>query len=329
MPALPAPEPRMSRPATSAPPHAELRAALETVLGGRVEALERRPYEYRTSYSIDALDVALSDGRNVHLLLKDLGAPSETARQAKPSFLHDPLREIDVYRRILAGRGLGTAECYGAVVDEDQGRYWLFIEHVPGIELWQVGELEIWEQVARWLAELHTTCGDVEQDHLLRYDRDLYETWLRRALAGSAAAALQRVAAGYETVVRRLLDLPTTFIHGEFYPSNVLVESRPEGKRVCPIDWEMAAVGPGLLDLAALTAPGGWSDDERERILLAYYHALRSPPPPAEFLEASECCRLHVALQWLGWAHDWSPPAEHAQDWLAEALRAAAKLELV
>jgi thiamine kinase-like enzyme len=31
---------------------------------------------------------------------------------------------------------------------------------------------------------------------------------------------------------------------------------RTEGWRVCPVDWEMAAVGPGLIDLAALTA--GW-----------------------------------------------------------------------
>ena len=307
-------------------PEAELRGALEAVLGAPVATLERRPYEYQTSYAIDALDVRLTDGREMHLLFKDLGAPSETALLAKPSFLSDPLREIEVYREVLAGRGLGTAECFGAVVDAERGRYWLFLEHVAGVELWQVGELATWREVARWLAGLHTTCAGVEQNRLLHYDRALYETWLDRALAGSAGATLQGLTGHYETVVRRLVDLPTTFIHGELYPSNVLVDARPDGTRVCPIDWEMAAVGPGLLDLAALTA--GWSDDERERIVLAYHEALPSPPPLDRFLEASECCRLHIALQWLGWAEDWSPPREHAQDWLAEALRAAVKLEL-
>ncbi len=32
---------------------------------------------------------------------------------------------------------------------------------------------------------------------------------------------------------------------------------------------------------------------------------------------------MRIALKWLGWADEWSPPAEHSQDWLAEALRAA------
>jgi hypothetical protein len=29
---------------------------------------------------------------------------------------------------------------------------------------------------------------------------------------------------------------------------------------------------------------------------------------------------MRIALKWLGWADEWSPPAEHSQDWLAEAL---------
>jgi hypothetical protein len=33
-------------------------------------------------------------------------------------------------------------------------------------------------------------------------------------------------------------------------------------------------------------------------------------------------------VQWLGWSPDWSPPAEHAHDWLGEALHLADKLGL-
>ena len=29
---------------------------------------------------------------------------------------------------------------------------------------------------------------------------------------------------------------------------------------------------------------------------------------------------LLVALQWLGWSDDWTPPPEHRHDWLSEAL---------
>jgi len=124
-----------------------------------------------------------------------------------------------------------------------------------------------------------------------------------------------------------------TFLHGEFYASNVLVHEPAHGGRedlrVCPIDWEMAAVGPGLIDLAALTA-GGWTADEKEALALAYRAALEHtenwPPSPDAFLVALDYCRLHLAVQWLGWSQDWTPPPEHAQDWLGEALGLAEKL---
>ncbi len=53
--------------------------------------------------------------------------------------------------------------------------------------------------------------------------------------------------------------------------------------------------------------------------------------PPArkeEFLTALDYCRLHLAVQWSGWSSGWSPPAEHVQDWLGEALSLAEKLGL-
>ena len=102
----------------------------------------------------------------------------------------------------------------------------------------------------------------------------------------------------------------------------MLVRRGPAARRVCPVDWEMAAVGPGLLDLAALTA-GGWSRRERDAIARAYCDALRRRRCrrlPQELLEALDCALLHLAVQWLGWSADWTPPAEHRQDWLGEAL---------
>ena len=111
-----------------------------------------------------------------------------------------------------------------------------------------------------------------------------------------------------------------TLIHGEFYASNVIVGQTATGLRVCPVDWEMAAVGPGLIDLAALTA-GRWSATEKAALATAY-------GAPAEFLPALDYCRLHLAMQWLGWAQDWSPPPEHAHDWLNEAVSLSEQLGL-
>jgi hypothetical protein len=39
--------------------------------------------------------------------------------------------------------------------------------------------------------------------------------------------------------------------------------------------------------------------------------------------------RLHLAVQWLGWSPDWTPPAEHAHDWYAEAVATAETLALI
>jgi len=41
---------------------------------------------------------------------------------------------------------------------------------------------------------------------------------------------------------------------------------------------------------------------------------------------ALDCARLHLALRWLGWSRDWTPPREHARDWWAEAKGAAERI---
>ena len=93
----------------------------------------------------------------------------------------------------------------------------------------------------------------------------------------------------------------------------------------------MAGVGPGILDLAALTA-GKWSDEAKAAMVTAYRDELepQNGPPPtrAELREAVDYCQLQLCIQWLSWADSWSPPEEHTQDWLREALRLAEKLAL-
>lgn len=317
------------------PSNTELRAALEPGLA--IVGLERRLSAYSSSFRMEELDVRLADGRTLEMVFKDLSREGmlDGARRAKPSFLYDPRREIETYQKILAPGQLGTALCYGAVADAAAGRYWLFLEKVPGRELYQVGELAVWQQAARWLAGLHscfTGRNDLvalaQEANLLIYGQDFYRRWIDRARA--AHPSLERLADRYDRIIERLVALPATLLHGDFYASNVLVQEAAGSTRVCPVDWEMAAVGPGMLDLAALTA-GRWTDQERTAMALAYHDALPqaclSLDEPA-FLAALDWCRLHLAVQWLGWSSGWSPPSEHRYDWLGEALRLGEKLDL-
>jgi hypothetical protein len=326
----------------------ELRDALERALSGhrgatRITRFERSPCILTSSFALEELALELDDGTELDLMFKDLGESglSERARVAKPEFLYDPLREIEAYRSILAPVNLGAA-FYGATVDPAAGRYWLFVENVRGTALWQIGELDVWALVARWAAALHGHFAGGETlpaERLVRYDADLYRLWMRRAVGfadrweerwpGRARKTIQWLANRYDSVVERLAALPVTFIHGELYASNVLVQKDGSEMRVCPIDWEIAAIGPGAIDLAALTM--GWGSEERIALAGAYLEAHGDRDRSSaddDFLSNLDCARLHLAVQWLGWAPDWRPPRSHRRDWLGEALGIAEKLGL-
>jgi aminoglycoside phosphotransferase (APT) family kinase protein len=160
---------------------------------------------------------------------------------------------------------------------------------------------------------------------LLRYDRTFPDRWGTRARAAWPGSA--RVAAAvraYEHALDRFLALRAGVFHGELYPSNVIVQDTSEGLRVCPVDWEMAAVGPVAVDVAALT--GGWPEPERRALIAAYAEEAGEELEP--FLTAVDLAELHLCVRWLGWAEGWTPPVEHATDWLGRALELVERLGL-
>jgi len=283
--------------------------------------------------------VVLDDHSTLQLLLKYAGrhAPSTGVRAVTPSFVRDPTREIEAYRLLLRHEELGTARCHAGVIDRGGERCWLLLERVPGVPLWQVGEIACWQGVAAALARMHERLADraaevlrIGRPPLLVHDGAYCRRWLERARRfGAAGEQLAHVAAAFERVQAEFLALPSGVIHGEFYASNVLVARSTGGLRVCAVDWEMAAIGPTLIDLAALTA-GAWSQAQRRSIALSYRAALspqgRMRAPVGQFLRALDLCRLQICLQWLGWSRAWTPPAEHAHDWLTDALATAERL---
>jgi hypothetical protein len=264
------------------------------------------------------------------------------ARQSRPEFLYEPRREIQVYRWILPYAPAGTATWYGAVVNPTIRRYWLFLERVRGLELRHVGEFSIWQGAARWIARFHRSFPAAGVDRLastarlLVYDEAFYWTWLERARQIASGRPpmpqlIDRIARGYDTVVRRLVSMPQTVIHGEFYPCNIVIEKTGRQVRVCPVDWEMAAFAPGLMDLASLMT--GFSDRRQRALIRAYRSAARnvdgqSPASWKHFVSDLDCCRLHHALRMLGWSEKFEPPPQHEFNWLADAARSAERLRL-
>jgi aminoglycoside phosphotransferase (APT) family kinase protein len=298
------------------------------------QQIRRRPSEYRTSFPLEELDLTLESGESLRLAFKRLGweGLDEQGSLAKPGFLHDPRREAAVYASVLE-MVTGAPRHYGSVVEPERDRYWLFIEWVEGRELYQVGERGLWEEAARWLGRMHSSLAaeaprHAEVGRLLDHDAAFYRRWMERArefardsaAAAGRAEAVDWLAERHDTVVEALTAEPRTVIHGEFYASNVLVDADPTIPRVAPVDWELAAVGPGLTDLAALVS-GGWAREDREAIVAAYGSETGAAPDRLDY------ARLQLAIQWLGWAPAaWTPPEGQRHDWLAEAISLAEAL---
>ena len=148
--------------------------------------LTRCRSQYCTSFAIDELTVRFDDGSVRSMLHKDLspGALIPEARGSRPAEVGIPVREVAVYRNVLADAGLATATCYGAEADAGTGRYSLALEKVDGVELWQVGELERWRQAAAGLATIHRRLAPFATTPgvpFLRCDEAWFDIWPRRA----------------------------------------------------------------------------------------------------------------------------------------------------
>jgi aminoglycoside phosphotransferase (APT) family kinase protein len=309
----------------------ELERALGGIFPGGFTLLERRPGPYRSTFPLEELAVETDSGVE-WLVWKDLsrGGAAGAAWRGRPQPLRDPRREIAVYRDRLEGAELAAPALRGAVADARAGRYWLFLERVEGVPLWQIGEPETWEESARWLARLHTRFA-AEPASLPLHDALAPRFWIDRArrflpagaLDGRDLAGLERSAA---RAALRLAQQPATLLHGDFHPSNVLVE---ESGRIRAVDWESSAAGPGALDLAAL-ASGLWTLEERAALIAAYGEELQraglEPPDRAELARAVDLGRLLFAVRWLGWARAWTPPPHQVHDWLETAFTLAREI---
>jgi aminoglycoside phosphotransferase (APT) family kinase protein len=338
----------------SPPPQIELIAALQAWLGRLSSSrcivdVEMRPFAYASSFAIEEADVRFDDGSVLELVCKatDEEAMLTEARRIKPRFLHHPRREILTYERLLAPLDVGAPRFYGSAVDPRTGHRWIFLERVCGVPLTEVGDFGVWQQACRWLASMHhRMAGDpgaadaIATVPLVQYDRAHAQLWMSRAQEHVQADVAQprtrrerfaSLAPKYDAVLDEIAAEPAGFMHGEFFASNVLVETVSGQGRIRPIDWEVAGVGPVLMDLAALTA-GRWTQDERTQLASAYRTAAagltHAPPPPDDFMRALDCCRLQLAVERLGWARRWTPPVTHSQDWLGDAMHAADRLGL-
>jgi aminoglycoside phosphotransferase (APT) family kinase protein len=290
---------------------------VEDCLGTRVRAARELPAPASTSYALRRLLLDLADGRTLDVLLKDFDVSPHAADLA----LQRAARERYVYETALAGLDLGTPELYGVVWDEPGSRHWLLLEFVPGRTLRQ-SPIEDWIAAAGWLGRLHGALVGREAelarpDVLVNYDDAYFRDMAERALqavssrSGSLYRRLVATVDGYGAMIESFCASRRTLVHGSYRPKNVLIDASATPARICPVDWELAAVGPQLHDLACMAN----ELDRRpaiERLCEAYAEGADAwglaVGETDERLAELDRLRLHRVLRSLARSAEWAYP---------------------
>jgi aminoglycoside phosphotransferase (APT) family kinase protein len=277
--------------------------------GAGVAVLDRVPNDYASSFPSEIVTCRLGDGRELRLLCK------YEAGQAHASYGHrgNVAYEADVYRHVVQPLGSSAPAWYGTYVTEPAGDSWLVLEYVPdAVRVSHAPALSgATDRAAHWLGHFHAACAArlaaaaAGSRFLKRYDAEYYREWARRTalLADGLRDRYPWLAPLCERFARSvdpLLAAPTV-IHGEFTPKNTLVQ----GERVCPVDWESAAVAAGEIDLASLT-DGPWPPVVVESCLRAYQRARWPDGAPSDFARTLDLARLYWNFRWLGERLDWT-----------------------
>jgi aminoglycoside phosphotransferase (APT) family kinase protein len=160
---------------------------------------------------------------------------------------------------------------------------------------------------------------------LLALDEAYFAAWAERAVAEVArlhpdvAIALARVVAPPEPAAALLAAQPPTLVHNDLAPKNVVAATNSE--RIAIVDWELAGLGCGVLDVVHLAH--GLAPREHRRLCDAYWRALDGSPLAVD--DAGErdaliaACTLHKTVYRLAHARALARDEATVRRWVDEA----------
>lgn len=183
------------------------------------------------------------------------------------------LREVGVYRTLAAQLPVATPRLVAA----HAGGAWLVMERLPAGRAQSAWQGRNYRAAVAGLARLHDRFWGLEED------LSIYR-WLGRPLtadfaihlqaaavavermasqgapsiiAGSASRleALARLLGEADRVAEPLRAAPQTLLHGDYWTGNLSL--LPDG-RLAVLDWQLAGLGPGVLDLLVFVNNSRW-----------------------------------------------------------------------
>jgi aminoglycoside phosphotransferase (APT) family kinase protein len=192
---------------------------------------------------------------------------------------------------------------------------------------------------ARQLAVLHAYFAAPRDrllrcDFLLRLDRTYLHGWAERAVAAVAqwsaelAADLEAVVRDYDRVSSPLEQYPPTLVHNDLAPKNVLALRAASPPRIAFVDWEMAGIGCGLLDLVHLKH--GLDPATDRRMCEVYREAWRENGGSAIddelFSRSVTAGEVHSAMYRVAHGRAWGVTHESIAAWVGEVRQLFARL---
>jgi hypothetical protein len=234
----------------------------------------------------------------------------------RPGLASGGLREVGVYRSLAPQLPMQTP----ALIAADPAGSWLVLEAVPtGLPAadWTADD---YRRAVRALAALHERFWNLAEDlqvypwlsRPLANDFEIYvlaavgamEKMMvddhHRLITGSleVLTSLGQLLTQVEVMAEKLRAAPATLLHGDYQPTNVALLDEDE---MVVFDWQLAGVGPGVLDLVTFVNAARWTRPDL--------------PAPADELIALYRAEIEARVG-LSWSDDeWAELTDHALMW--------------
>ena len=223
-----------------------------------------------------------------NLIAKLAGEDQEMRTLVAPGYA----AEVGFYSTLAPGLNVRTPRCWYGAITDDHTRFTLLLEDMfpatPGTQ----GQGCNVEQAAaslRTLVGLHVPRWDdpklYDLDFLMRPDEDT-ASMMAQVMSGAREAFVERYAADLAPedgeTLRRICAVikrwqltepaPFSVIHGDYRLDNLLFD--PVTSEVTVVDWQTAAIGPPLRDVAYFLGTSMRSEDRaaHEQSLVRTYH---------------------------------------------------------
>lgn len=283
-----------------------LRAGLEPLLeargllDGKLAIQAREINTYTSTFPSEIATCRVGSGPVIRLFLKYSAHRENEAHGHRGGVGY----EANVYRELLSRLDISTARLYGIYRNPDGINTWMAMEYLEeGTRLIHAIDPEGMVKAARWMGRFHALCSARVDDPALsfmkRYRPDYYRGWVNRTQqlvrqAGVDSGWLQVLCSRIDEVIEVLCNAPPTIIHGEYYPKNILLQHG----LIYPVDWESAAIGNGMVDIAMLTE--GWAQDTVQELVHEYQRSRWPEGAPHDLVTSLHAARIYVQFRWLG-----------------------------